>query len=396
MKIYRNIRKDNSSISLRVMTVVMSFMLAFTMIPWVAGIQLQAYADDNVCYYTDSWTSWSTTKPTGSAPYESRTEYRYRDKSTTTTRSNSNSGWTLEKSVLDSSWSWGSWSGYSTTKYTASESTTKKREVQSKTQYNYSRYAQNSNNSGQLGPCKGTWSGIYCQYYFEKGWSDTKLAVHSTQYSNQMGGNFNLYGDGGQWFNQTTRTVYRYRDGTKGYTYYWYKWGSWSSWSATSASSSSTRDVQTRTTYRSKVPAGHSWGSGQVTKAARYTTTGTKVYTCSTCGHTKTETIPKLNSAPVKPAKAKIVSAKVAKRKLTVKWNRIAKKTVGYQVSLKNKKTGKITYYNAGQGKKAKLSKTIKKLTKNNVYAVRIRAFNVVNGEKIYGDWSNVKSGKVK
>ena len=35
----------------------------------------------------------------------------------------------------------------------------------------------------------------------------------------------------------------------------------------------------------------HSWGSGTVTKAATCTATGTRTYTCSTCKHTKTETI---------------------------------------------------------------------------------------------------------
>ena len=42
---------------------------------------------------------------------------------------------------------------------------------------------------------------------------------------------------------------------------------------------------------------GHSYNSGVVTKAATTTSTGTKTYTCKTCGAKKTETIPKLASS---------------------------------------------------------------------------------------------------
>lgn len=42
---------------------------------------------------------------------------------------------------------------------------------------------------------------------------------------------------------------------------------------------------------------GHSYNSGVVTKAATTTSTGTKTYTCKTCGAKKTETIPKIASS---------------------------------------------------------------------------------------------------
>ena len=38
---------------------------------------------------------------------------------------------------------------------------------------------------------------------------------------------------------------------------------------------------------------------------------------------------------------------------------------------------------------------TIKKLKKKKYY-VQVRAYRTVNGKKIYGDWSKVKSVKVK
>ena len=40
--------------------------------------------------------------------------------------------------------------------------------------------------------------------------------------------------------------------------------------------------------------SGHNWDIGKVTKAATETSTGVKTYTCTVCGGTKTETIPKL------------------------------------------------------------------------------------------------------
>lgn len=40
----------------------------------------------------------------------------------------------------------------------------------------------------------------------------------------------------------------------------------------------------------------HTWDSGKVTKAATTSTTGIRTYTCTKCGETKTETIPKITS----------------------------------------------------------------------------------------------------
>ena len=46
---------------------------------------------------------------------------------------------------------------------------------------------------------------------------------------------------------------------------------------------------------REKIPAaGHKWDSGKVTTKATYIKTGVKTYTCTVCGKTKTETVPKL------------------------------------------------------------------------------------------------------
>lgn len=159
-------------------------------------------------------------------------KWTYDQTTTTTSDKNTMEGYTL----YDTSYVWsnyGSWSGWSTTAVSARDS----RQVETqtvpatyKTQYLYSRYGSNSNGTGNIGPCKGTWSGVYCQYYVDTGWLDYPKSVSGTQYSSQVGGYFNLY-DNNQWFNEQTRqavvtnayTQYRYRDRSKIYTYYFKK-----------------------------------------------------------------------------------------------------------------------------------------------------------------------------
>lgn len=152
-----------------------------------------------------------------------------------TSNTNKMDGYTLYKTSDPIYGKWGNWSAETKTKVTGSDT----REVSSRyvsptytTQWNYSRWAQYSNNTGRLGPVKGTWSNVYCQYYFERGWG-SQLGVCGSQYSNQVGGNFNIYGDNGAgaWYNQTSRqvqtgggyTLYKYRDRTKSYLYYFVK-----------------------------------------------------------------------------------------------------------------------------------------------------------------------------
>ena len=133
--------------------------------------------------------------------------------------------------LCDTEWEWsdyGAWSSWSNT----SVSGTDYRQVETrtvpatyKTQYNYSRWRSGLvNGIYHFGPWQGSWSGVYCGTYEERGWTDSALSVHSSQtYDGTL---FYLYGDG-TWFNQTTRqavvtaayTQYRYRDRSKVYTY---------------------------------------------------------------------------------------------------------------------------------------------------------------------------------
>ena len=149
-------------------------------------------------------------------------------------------------------------------------------------------------------------------------------------------------------------------------------------------------------TVTKKIPeiGHHSWNSGTVTKPAKYFTKGEKTYKCKTCGAKKTTVIPKLDIAKVTPAKAKIKSATVRGKKLTLKWKRIAKKTKGYQIGIKDKKSRMTRYVIVKQKSRSTMSKTIK-LEKGRKYAVKVRAYNVVEGRKVYGPWSTAKSGRV-
>ena len=68
----------------------------------------------------------------------------------------------------------------------------------------------------------------------------------------------------------------------------------------------------------------------------------------------------------------------------------------GYQIQVatdknfkKNKKTVTVAKQNASK-------KTVKKLKKNKKYYVRVRSYKIVNGKKVYGKWSKVKSVKTK
>ena len=68
----------------------------------------------------------------------------------------------------------------------------------------------------------------------------------------------------------------------------------------------------------------------------------------------------------------------------------------GYQIQVatdkkfkKNKKTVTVAKQNASK-------KTVKKLKSKKKYYVRVRSYKIVNGEKVYGKWSKIKSVKTK
>ena len=91
---------------------------------------------------------------------------------------------------------------------------------------------------------------------------------------------------------------------------------------------------------------------------------------------------------------AKVTYAKNKKgKKISLKWAKISKVTgynVRYATTKKKLKKAKVKNIKTNTPKY-----TIKKLKKKKYY-VQVRAYRTVNGKKIYGDWSKVKSVKVK
>ena len=113
----------------------------------------------------------------------------------------------------------------------------------------------------------------------------------------------------------------------------------------------------------------------------------------------KPETEPAQPTAPTdtteKPASVNVNKALAKKKALVVYWNKIANVS-GYQIQVatdkkfkKNKKTVTVAKQNASK-------KTVKKLKAKKKYFVRVRAYKIVDGKKVYGKWSKIKSVKTK
>ncbi len=94
-----------------------------------------------------------------------------------------------------------------------------------------------------------------------------------------------------------------------------------------------------------------------------------------------------------KPTNAKINKLQAKKKAIVVYWNK-QNDVTGYQLQIatdkkfkKNKKNYSVKNVN---------KKTVKKLKSKKKYFVRVRAYKLNNGKKIYGNWSSIKSIKVK
>ncbi len=113
-------------------------------------------------------------------------------------------------------------------------------------------------------------------------------------------------------------------------------------------------------------------------------------------------TTTKATAKPKAPGKVKIKKAykKKSAKKLTVKIKKI-KGVKGYQVRVfknkkKAKKNKKAIVKKYVKKNKAKLVIKNKKLKKKKKLYVRVRAYKVFNGKKIFGKWSKVKKVKIK
>ncbi len=97
-----------------------------------------------------------------------------------------------------------------------------------------------------------------------------------------------------------------------------------------------------------------------------------------------------------KPGKATIKKLVKSKKSFKITWKKVSSVS-GYQVqySTSKKFTKKTTSSKYYKGNK-KFTKTISKLKSKKTYYVRVRAYKTVNGKKVYGSWSKVKSVKTK
>ncbi|MBR3786673.1 MAG: hypothetical protein IKJ77_09720 [Firmicutes bacterium] len=98
----------------------------------------------------------------------------------------------------------------------------------------------------------------------------------------------------------------------------------------------------------------------------------------------------------INPKAPTIKAPKVAKRAVTVKWNKVSKQATGYQVMVatdkkfsKNKKSVTVKGYKM-------TSKKISNLKADKTYFVKVRTYKTVKGVKFYSDWSKVRQVKTK
>lgn len=138
-------------------------------------------------------------------------------------------------------------------------------------------------------------------------------------------------------------------------------------------------------------PHQHSYNYAYTVKST-YTSQGYDVYTCS-CGDSYTTNY----KAVKKLGKVNLKSVSSARKRHTIKasWNKKSGAN-GYQIYYsRNKNFKKLSAKKIVKGGK-KTSYVGKNFTKGKKYYVKVRAYKNVNGRKVYGKWSNVKTVKCK
>lgn len=138
-------------------------------------------------------------------------------------------------------------------------------------------------------------------------------------------------------------------------------------------------------------PHQHSYNYAYTVKST-YTSQGYDVYTCS-CGDSYTTNY----KAVKKLGKVNLKSVSSARKRHTIKasWNKKSGAN-GYQIYYsRNKNFKNLSAKKIVKGGK-KTSYVGKNFTKGKKYYVKVRAYKNVNGRKVYGKWSNVKTVKCK
>ena len=103
-------------------------------------------------------------------------------------------------------------------------------------------------------------------------------------------------------------------------------------------------------------------------------------------------------TAYTKPATPNLTGLRATKsgHKIKATWKKVGGSASGYQIYwAKDKNFKKVVSKTTVSGQK-KTSYTGKNFTKGKRYYVKVRAYKTVNGNKIYGSWSNVRNIKAK
>lgn len=98
----------------------------------------------------------------------------------------------------------------------------------------------------------------------------------------------------------------------------------------------------------------------------------------------------KANTTPATP---KISVSATKSKQLKIKWSKL-NSADGYEVYQSTSKNGKYTKIKTAS--KSTTSYTKKKLTSKKKYYYKVRAYKTINGKKVYGSYSSIKSKKVK
>lgn len=129
-------------------------------------------------------------------------------------------------------------------------------------------------------------------------------------------------------------------------------------------------------------------GAGYIYRVRAYRTVGGKNYYSGWAYMT----------AYTKPATPNLtgLSATKSGHKIKATWKKVGGSASGYQIYwAKDKNFKKMVSKTTVSGQK-KTSYTGKNFTKGKRYYVKVRAYKTVNGNKIYGAWSNVRNVKAK
>lgn len=184
--------------------------------------------DEEINLVVASWSDWVAELPAGvdKSQYEidTKIQYSFRDKSTTTSSSDTMSGWTRYDTVTTKG-EYGDWSSWATTKPQEMAD----REINDKTQYQYSDYEKKESDQASM----SGWTKIKTDTYYLNDygpWSDWSFDVANKSSTRET----------------AERTVYRYASREKlynegssetmsGWTLYDKKVTSWSDWSETTS-----------------------------------------------------------------------------------------------------------------------------------------------------------------